>query len=219
VAAEADPRIGEWVTAAQIDEAVAGAGLEPLQPSQAGLFAHYLQLLLRWNIKMNLTAIREPSQIVRRHFLECIECAQALPDVKNLLDFGSGAGLPGIPISIVRPEIRVVLGESQGKKAAFLREAVRTLGLNSEVYDGRIEEMDSRQIFDAAALRAVDRMQDAARFALERVRDGGWLILFGTASTQKRLEAGLPGVIWEDPRSLFGLESGILLFGRKPCST
>ncbi len=170
-------------------------------------------------MKMNLTAIREPSQIVGRHFLECIECAQALPDIKSLLDFGSGAGLPGIPIAIVRPDISVVLGESQRKKAAFLQEAVRLLGLNVQVYDGRIEQMDSGRVFDAVTLRAVDRMQDAVRIALKRVRRGGRLILFGTTSTQWPLRAALPELIWDERISISGLEGGILLFGRELCST
>ena len=106
-----------------------------LPPGAGDQLAAYLALLLKWNSKLNLTAVREPAEIVRRHLVECIQCAQALPEVRTLLDFGSGAGLPGVPIAIVRPEIRVTLGESQGKKSAFLREVVRTLGLNAEVFD------------------------------------------------------------------------------------
>ena len=101
----------------------------------------------------------------------------------TLLDFGSGAGLPGIPIAIVRPDIRVTLGESQRKKAAFLREAVRVLSLPSEVYDGRIENMPTSRVFDAVTLRAVDKMAEACRTAIERVAPGGWLVVFATSTT------------------------------------
>jgi 16S rRNA (guanine527-N7)-methyltransferase len=97
---------------------------------------------MKWNARMNLTAARKPEEIVRRHFVESIFAAQQIPKhVKTLLDFGSGAGFPGIPIAICRPKIGVTLAESQGKKAAFLREAVRTLGLKAEVWAGRVEEM------------------------------------------------------------------------------
>ncbi|HTD56720.1 MAG TPA: 16S rRNA (guanine(527)-N(7))-methyltransferase RsmG, partial [Silvibacterium sp.] len=155
-------RIGTRVTAREVTEAVVSAGLMPLHSEAAELFAGYVDLLVRWNARLNLTAVREPNQIIRRHLVECVLCAQKLPDVKTLLDFGSGAGLPGIPIAILRPEIEVTLGESQGKKASFLREAVRTLGLNAQIYDQRIENMAPESFFDAVTLRAVDRMQEAA---------------------------------------------------------
>ena len=90
-------------------------------------FSTYLELLLRWNARLSLTAIREPGQIIRRHFAECAFAAQHLPaDIESLLDYGSGAGLPGIPFAICRPEIRVTLAEAHGKKASFLREVVRS---------------------------------------------------------------------------------------------
>ena len=96
----------------------------------------YLDLLLRWNARTNLTAIREPEEIVRRHFGESLfagsHLAPLLPAAATLLDFGSGAGFPGLPIQFLLPQLRVTLAESQGKKASFLREAVRTLGLTTE---------------------------------------------------------------------------------------
>jgi len=202
-----------------IEQAVAQVGLNPLRAGEADLFSRYLELLLRWNARLNLTAVRDPHQIVTRHFVECIQCAQALPKIQTLLDFGSGAGLPGIPISILRPEINVVLGESHGKKSSFLREAVRTLGLNAQIFDGRIEAMSPERTFDAVTLRAVDRMEEAARLGLDRVRPGGVLVLFATAGTESALKVSLPGLEWEAQFPLHSLETGILLFGRKPCST
>ena len=83
---------------------------------------------------MNSTAIRDEEGILSRHFVESIACACALPaGIFTLLDFGSGAGFPGIPIALCRPEIAVILAESQGKKAAFLQEAVRVLGISAKV--------------------------------------------------------------------------------------
>src|ERR1700716_112541 len=83
----------------------------------------YLDLLLKWNARTNLTAIRDPEEIVRRHFGESLFAARHIdPKTKTLLDFGSGAGFPGLPIALYRPEIAVTLAESQNKKATFLRE-------------------------------------------------------------------------------------------------
>ncbi len=116
--------------ATRLNELLAEAGLERLELATADRFAVYLDLLLRWNRRINLTAIRDEEGILSRHFVECIAAAYALPEgVRTLLDFGSGAGFPGIPIALCRPEIEVTLAESQGKKAAFLREVVRELGL------------------------------------------------------------------------------------------
>jgi 16S rRNA (guanine527-N7)-methyltransferase len=201
------------VTAAEIDSAVAAAGLTPLPPSAGEQLAAYLALLLKWNSKLNLTAVRESGEIVRRHLVECVQCAQALPEVGTLFDFGSGAGLPGVPIAIVRPEIRITLGESQGKKAAFLREVVRTLGLNAVVFDQRIEKMPAELLYDAVTLRAVDKMADASREAVERLRFEGLLVVFATIGTEERLRS--LSVQWEQRIPIVGLNEGVLLLGRK----
>ena len=123
--------------------------------------SEYLRLLLKWNARTNLTAIRDPEEIVRRHFGESLFAAQYLGDCHSLLDFGSGAGFPGLPIQLVYPDLQVTLAESQNKKATFLREVVRTLGLNSTIWADRVEAMPVDQRFDTVALRAVDNMQQA----------------------------------------------------------
>ena len=102
----------------------------------------YLDLLVKWNHRTNLTSIRDPEEIVRRHFGESLFVARHLPECETLLDLGSGAGFPGLPIQLVRPELRVTLAESQHKKASFLREAVRTLGLATEVWGARAEKLE-----------------------------------------------------------------------------
>jgi 16S rRNA (guanine527-N7)-methyltransferase len=130
----------------------------------------YLDLLLKWNARTNLTAIRNPEEIVRRHFGESLFAARHLPLCSTLLDLGSGAGFPGLPIQLLRPEIAVTLAESQHKKAAFLREVVRTLNLATEVWATRVEESSPApgRRFDIVTLRAVDNMREALKSAASR---------------------------------------------------
>jgi 16S rRNA (guanine527-N7)-methyltransferase len=213
------------VNAQQIEAAVAAAGLAPLPTGASAGFAKYLALLLKWNAKLNLTAIREPSAIVERHFLECIQCAQVLPAASTLLDFGSGGGFPGIPIALLRPGIEVTLGESQAKKAAFLREAVRTLGLEVSIFDDRIETMDPSRRFQAVTLRAVDKMAEACSRALERLAAGGWLVVFATSSTEAKVKNAIEdatgsrgAVSWVDSVALVGRDDAFLMLGRKTVS-
>jgi 16S rRNA (guanine527-N7)-methyltransferase len=121
---------GENTVGIRLDAHLVQAGYEPLGAALARRFEDYCSLILRWNNRVNLTAIRDEEGILTRHFVESIACARALPaGISTLLDFGSGAGFPGIPIALCRPEIAVTLAESQGKKAAFLQEAVRQLEL------------------------------------------------------------------------------------------
>jgi 16S rRNA (guanine527-N7)-methyltransferase len=129
----------------------------------------YLDLLVKWNARTNLTAIREPEEIVRRHFGESLFAAQYLdPTATTLLDFGSGAGFPGMPIALLRPEIHVTLAESQNKKATFLREVVRYLKLPTEIWAARVETMSETRLFHTVTLRAVDNMDAALAAAAPR---------------------------------------------------
>ena len=155
------------------------AGLPEIDASLADRFHAYLELLIRWNAKMNLTAIRDEEGILARHFVESIACARVVPEgVKTLLDFGSGGGFPGIPIALCRPELEVTLAESQGKKAAFLQQALRTVGLRATVYAKRAETLATP--FDCVVMRAVDDMERAVKVASTLVVPGGWLLLMTT---------------------------------------
>lgn len=140
----------------------------------------YLDLLLRWNARMNLTAIRDPAEIVRRHFGESLFVARHLPACETLLDLGSGAGFPGIPIQLALPHLAVTLGESQGKKASFLQEAVRTLALPTQVWAGRVEAMPQERLFDVVTMRAVDDPEKAERVARRRLKPSGVLAVLAT---------------------------------------
>src|SRR6266404_5670909 len=128
----------------------------------------YLDLLLKWNSRTNLTAIRDPEEIVRRHFGESLFAAQHLGNPNTLLDLGSGAGFPGLPIALLHPEIHVTLAESQNKKATFLREVVRTLNLPIEIWPARAESLPSTRQFHTVTLRAVDNMAAALAAAAPR---------------------------------------------------
>lgn len=184
-----------------------------LPPTAAAHMDAFLALLLRWNARMNLTAVRDPETIVRRHFAESLFAAEHVPaGAVTLLDFGSGAGFPGIPIAIARPEIAVTLAESQGKKAAFLREAVRTLGLRAEVWDRRVEQMPAERVFDAVTLRAVEKMPEACKLAVPRLRLGGWLGVFTTRATESALD-GLAGIRWTAAVAIPGSRQEILRMG------
>ncbi|WP_263382702.1 16S rRNA (guanine(527)-N(7))-methyltransferase RsmG [Granulicella arctica] len=142
----------------------------------------YLDLLLKWNARTNLTAIRSPEEIVTRHFGESLFAGRHLPQARTLLDFGSGAGFPGLPIQLLRPELHVLLAESQNKKATFLREAVRTLGLQTEVWAGRVEALPAERLFDVVTLRAVDDMDAALIAARPRVQTNGMLAILTVRS-------------------------------------
>jgi 16S rRNA (guanine527-N7)-methyltransferase len=157
----------------------------------------YLELLLKWNARTNLTAIRDPETIVQRHFGESLFCglqiASRIFASATLLDFGSGAGFPGLPIQLLLPEIRVSLGESQNKKATFLREAVRTLGLShTEVWAGRVEDMPAAQRFDVVTARAVDKMEEALGAARVRIGPGGWLVTLAESEAAEAENVPVP---------------------------
>ncbi len=144
-------------TSFELNAHLTEAGLEPLDEQTESRFCDYISLYLRWNARLNLSAIRDEKSIISLHIIESIEFARYLPQgISTLLDFGSGAGLPGIPIALCCPQIAVTLAESQGKKAAFLQEAVRVLGIRATVHAGRAEAL--RAVFDCVVLRAVDKM-------------------------------------------------------------
>ena len=197
-----------------LDIQLMAAGLQPIDALMKAKFELYLDLILRWNSKMNLTAIRDADGIVSRHFVESIACAQALPaGIATVLDFGSGAGFPGIPIAICRPEMRVTLCESQNKKAAFLREVVRRIELDAHVVAGRAEDIQEQ--FDCVSLRAVDRMGEAVAAASKLVRPGGLLAAFTTEAERSVLENAGDGFGNSTAIAIPGSEQRILVLSTK----
>src|SRR5688500_16264394 len=137
----------------------------------------YLALLDRWNRTYNLTAIRDPRDMVAKHLLDSLAMQPYVRDVATLADLGTGPGLPGIPLAIAVPSLQVTLVESNGKKARFLREAVRTLGLdNARVAESRAEALDQPAAYDALTARALDVLAGIIDVGGHLLKPGGRLL-------------------------------------------
>ncbi|MBI5187921.1 MAG: 16S rRNA (guanine(527)-N(7))-methyltransferase RsmG [Nitrospirae bacterium] len=154
-------------------------GLIPSK-EQINAFMVYLSELKKWNKAYNLTGLRKDEDIIIKHFLDSLLYLKAIPDGKiKVTDVGSGAGVPGIPIKIIRPEIEMYLIEPSRKKTAFLRHIIKQLGLKKiEVIEKRIEEIqESGFSVDVAVTRALFNIKDFVKKASPVVREGGYFIL------------------------------------------
>lgn len=202
----------------RLNSLLAEAGIAQLDSATTDLFGEYLSLFIRWNSRINLCSVRDEEGIISRHLIESIHVAQVLPpNLSTLLDFGSGGGLPGIPIALCRPEIAVTLAESQTKKAAFLQEAVRILGMSAKVHAGRAETL--REVFDCVTMRAVDRMADAVGVASQLVAPGRWLALMTTNEDSARLQSAAGAVFsWRNRIPLAGGDDRVLALGKREIS-
>jgi len=143
----------------------------------------YERELVDWNTRFNLTAIRDPQEIHVKHFLDSLTCLLAFRDasIGNLVDIGTGAGLPGIPIKIIYPKIHLTLVESVGKKAEFCRHVVNVLDLSGvEVVQQRAETLGQdpayREQYDWAVARAVAILPVLVEYLLPLVRVGGSML-------------------------------------------
>jgi 16S rRNA (guanine527-N7)-methyltransferase len=186
----------------------------PLSESQLTCISTYIDILLRWNASMNLTAIREPDEIVTRHFGESLFAARHLfpnvdvaeasakakrESVVHVVDLGSGAGFPGLPIKIWAPHVRLTLIESNQRKAVFLREVSRTLTLTDiNVFAGRAEAFPDAQA-DVVTLRAVERFDAALPIAIRLAKNQGRLALLIGQAQLDLVHAIAPKVQWFPP--------------------
>jgi 16S rRNA (guanine527-N7)-methyltransferase len=150
---------------------------------QTNAFMTYLSELKKWNKAYNLTGLKEDKDIIIKHFFDSLLYLKALLEGKiRVADVGSGAGFPGLPIKIIRPEIEMYLIEPSRKKAAFLKHIIRQLGLRkAEVIEKRIEEIRANQeldeLVDVAVTRALFSIKDFMKKASHIVKEGGTLIL------------------------------------------
>lgn len=178
----------------------------------------YIDLLLQWNARVNLTSVRRPEDIVKRHFGESFYAAgqllQAAP-VRSAIDLGSGAGFPGLPLAMLAPQIPVTLIESHGKKTVFLNEVIRRLGLsNAIVFSQRAESYPG--MAELVTMRAVEKFPKAATLALKLVEPGGRLaLMIGDSQKEEASHLG-KNISWQEPIALPGGHSRILLVGAKP---
>lgn len=154
-----------------------------LTARQVMALIHYEKELLEWNQKFNLTAIRDVESIRTKHFLDSYSCALAWKanPPKRLVDVGTGAGFPGIPLKIIYPTMQVTLVESVGKKAMFCQHLVQTLGLeNIDVVQTRAEDLgqkvEHREAYDWAVARAVANLNILSEYLLPLVKLGGTML-------------------------------------------
>ncbi len=155
------------------------AGLATLQlnAALAPPLLQYLELLARWNQTYNLTAIRDPEDMVVKHLLDSLSMTRFV-GAGSLIDIGTGPGLPGIPLAIALPELRVSLVETAGKKARFLREAVRHLGLGArvKVHAARAEQVPESGQHDQLTARALGTLAEILRLGGHLLKPGGRLL-------------------------------------------
>lgn len=159
--------------ATSLEQGLATMGLAA---ALAAPLLQYLALLDRWNKTYNLTAIRDPRQMVTRHLLDSLAMAPFV-STGTLADLGTGPGLPGIPLAITHPGLQVTLVESNGKKCRFMREAVRKLGLdNARVAESRAEALDEPAAYDNLTARAMDTLDGIIAVGGHLLRPGGRLL-------------------------------------------
>lgn len=176
--------LAEGVRALQLD----------LADAQLGKLMDYLALLSKWNAVYNLTALRDPRQMVTHHLLDSLAVVPAFAGATNILDVGAGGGLPGIVLAIARPGMRVSLVDTVHKKTAFLTQVKAELGLaNVTVYTGRVEQLKVPQKFDVITSRAFAELNDFVTWSGHLLEEGGHFIaLKGVMPDQEiaRLPAG-----------------------------
>jgi 16S rRNA (guanine527-N7)-methyltransferase len=205
--------------------------VENLSPLQLEQVSKYTEILLRWNARMNLTAIREPENIVIRHFGESFYLSRKLSELgvlrgdggvggqsPKVVDIGSGAGLPGIPLKIARPEVALTLVEAQQRKAVFLKEVLRALCLDAEVMNVRAEELARvRQGWaDLVALRAVEKFKKILPVSARFVRPRGHLaVLVGSGQIEAAQDL-LRDWNFDPPMAIPGSRSRVILLANQP---
>jgi 16S rRNA (guanine527-N7)-methyltransferase len=171
-----------------------------LTPGQLAAFQTYADELEVWNVRANLTAIVEPGAVQIKHFLDSLTCLLAVPALEGLqvIDVGSGAGFPGLPLKIVRPDLHMTLLESVGKKADFLRHIVARLGLSDvTILHGRAEDFGAaaqREHYDVALARAVAELRVLAELTLPLCRVGGLVIAQKRAGIEEEIANAAPAI-------------------------
>ena len=149
-----------------------------LQEEQLEQFFTYKELLIEWNKKMNLTAIEQEEDIITKHFIDSLSIASYIPDTTKIIDIGTGAGFPGIPLKILKKDLSITLLDSLNKRITFLEEVIRNLSLeNIQAVHARAEELahkeEYREQYDIAVSRAVAPMHTLLEYMLPYVKIGG----------------------------------------------
>jgi len=177
--------------------AVLAEGIDAMQldvsPAQREKLMDYLALMFKWNAVYNLTSLRDPMQMVTHHLLDSLAAVPAFARARNVLDVGSGGGLPGIVLAIVRPDMKVSMIDTVHKKTAFLTQVKAELELaNVTVYTARVEQLQVSDKFDVITSRAFADLSDFVNWSCHLLADGGrYIALKGVApkDEQERLPA------------------------------
>ena len=177
--------------------AVLAEGIATMQldvsPAQQEKLMDYLALMFKWNAVYNLTSLRDPMQMVTHHLLDSLAAVPAFARARNVLDVGSGGGLPGIVLAIVRPDMKVSMIDTVHKKTAFLTQVKAELELsNVTVYTARVEQLQVSDKFDVITSRAFADLSDFVNWSCHLLADGGrYIALKGVApkDEQERLPA------------------------------
>lgn len=171
-------------------------GLE-LTEVQYSQFIKYMRLLQEWNEKINLTAITEDEEVVKKHFIDCIKAfkSEAIKNAETIIDVGTGAGFPGLPIAIMNPNVKVTLLDSLNKRINFLNLVVRELGLKNVVtIHSRAEDgarnKELREQFDVATSRAVANMAVLSEFCIPYVKINGYFVALKGPAIEDELKSG-----------------------------
>ena len=155
-------------------------------------FYKYMNLLIEWNEKMNLTAITEPKEIILKHFIDSLTILKYIDDNSKLVDVGTGAGFPGVPLSIMNPTLKITLVDSLNKRLIFLQEVVKELNLkNIEIVHARAEEFGQnknyREKFDIATSRAVANLATLSEYLVPLVKIGGKIISMKASNAKEEI--------------------------------
>jgi 16S rRNA (guanine527-N7)-methyltransferase len=173
-------------------EGIAEMGLN-VSPAQQEQLMDYLALMFKWNSVYNLTSLRDPMQMVTHHLLDSLAAVPAFAAARNVLDVGSGGGLPGIVLAIVRPDMKVSMIDTVHKKTAFLTQVKAELGLaNVTVYTARVEQLQVSDKFDVITSRAFADLSDFVNWSSHLLAEQGrYIALKGVApqEEQQRLPA------------------------------
>ena len=167
-----------------------GITLSEIQLKQ---FYNYMNLLIEWNKKINLTAITEPNEIILKHFVDSLTISKYISDGTRVVDVGTGAGFPGIPLKIYRQDLEIILLDSLQKRINFLDEVIKELNLEKiEIIHSRVEDFGKdkryREKFDIATSRAVANLATLSEYLLPLVKVGGKVISMKGSLIEEELE-------------------------------
>lgn len=166
-----------------------------LSTEQIRQFTDYYELLIEWNSFMNLTGITDFDEVLKKHFEDSLAIVRAISisEYESVIDIGTGAGFPGIPLKITFPHLKVALLDSLGKRVKFLNCVIEKLGLeNIEAIHGRAEDfakdVDYREKFDIAVSRAVANLSSLSEYCIPYVKPGGYFISYKSGKIEEELE-------------------------------